>query len=254
MIRTLPIDELEVVGFIGTFDLADAPVRLLPVFSCVATGEIVVPPSEELGNAIRGHVVEPGYWDELVSAGEAERLPSPVRAHSDWTLWLSPTGAAYEPTSRARELLAELSLSAVRDATSQNLRSASSRDRLFAALRARQTRTASALLSIHFQLIGQTDQLGPVRRDLAALRGGEMEELEARQVEAVREAKLDDRIATAIAEELRRAGPVGNELADRLLEAVDVHARSAADAPPPMGWSLAWFDARRLDEASRAAA
>jgi hypothetical protein len=252
MNESVPFGELEVVGFIGTSDREDAPLRLSPVFGVHATGKLLVPPMDETAEGVRGELIDAAHWEDLVDGGEAERLPTPVPARQEHTLWLGPLGLAYERSPDAEAHMGELAVEAVRTACSI-LDSPVAGELLFAALRARQTRTANALLSIHFQLTGQDDQLAPLHQDLAALGQTPADDVDRRQLACVVDAALDDKLTTAIAEELRRAESTGGELAERLLEKVDEITRAAGDRTPPLGWSLACFAGPHIDPNVQAA-
>jgi hypothetical protein len=232
MTTRFDFQSLDVVGFIGQLDTSAAPARLMPVYVCSSSAEIVLPPLSESEGNVRGHAAPKERLNELVDEQEVTCLPSPEPAKPTHLLWMSPEGPRYESRERAEEALEQLAEDAIREVCALGLREDGACDLLFKAYRVRTTAVVCALLSVHFQLRGDPDQGQPLQKDLRRLAGKDTGRLERRLLDAAAPLLASSReVAAAVAREIRRAER--DDLAEEILDEHVRHVTGTASEPAP---------------------
>lgn len=236
MTTRIALGDLHVIGYIGRWEPADAPKRLLPVFQSRTEPRILVAPTSEEGDFVLGQEVSQSYLATLLDEEEVTLLASPLAAVSGHLLWMSSTGPRYQSASEAEGELDACAVEAVKKACEARLADGWVRDVLFGALRVRSTVMANALLAVHFTLTEEYRLARPIRSDLAGLSGLATGELEERLLLTARPLfSSSQALATGVAMEVRRAHR--EDLASEILKDLRPAARRAAEPAPPL---LSW--------------
>ncbi|AKJ07241.1 hypothetical protein ATI61_111199 [Archangium gephyra] len=235
---SFPLSQLELVGYIGRFQPKDWPVRLLPVYRSQSQSTYLLPPMEEEVGALRGRLVSKERLADLEEEGELTLLSEPKAAQGNHLLWMDETGPRYMPREEAESALDERCAQTVIRAMEMGLHKRAAREYLFRSLRARPTAVVNALLSLHFQLLDDIDQVKPLREDLARMARSRVPELEQRLMTLVTSSGkgFSREEATAVASELRRAQR--ESLAKSLLDTSQIRdpSRWAAEPAVELRW------------------
>ncbi|HYO64936.1 MAG TPA: hypothetical protein VEU33_02535 [Archangium sp.] len=235
---TIPLSQLELAGYIGRFQPKDWPVRLLPIYRSQSQSTYLLPPLKEEAGALRGSMVSKERLDELEEEGELTLLSEPMAAQENHLLWMDETRPRYMPHEEAESTLDERCAQTVIRAMEVGLHKRAAREHLFRSLRARPTAVVDALLSLHFQLLGDFEQVRPLREDLARMARSPVTELEQRLMTLVTSSGkgLSQKEVTAVASELRRAQR--ESLAKSLLDTSQIRSSSRWAAGPAV--DLSW--------------